>query len=143
MRLSMVVGTSARCFSVRFLARWRPRKIRSSILVGQEPVSGSPLLNIARRTGAEMVASVEIDVPFGRLDIADYLGLTVETVSREISKLKRDGLISTTGPHKIILRHLSGLRDIAGIDLDEPSGDTITHSQEWRYSAKTGEHRHA
>jgi CRP-like cAMP-binding protein len=45
------------------------------------------LLNIARRSGAEMVAPVEIDVPFGRLDIADYLGLTVETVSREISNL--------------------------------------------------------
>ena len=52
------------------------------------------LLHIARRTGADAVTPVEIDVPFGRLDIADYLGLTVETVSRELSKLKRDGLIS-------------------------------------------------
>jgi CRP/FNR family transcriptional regulator, anaerobic regulatory protein len=101
------------------------------------------LLNIARRSGAEMVVPVEIDVPFGRLDIADYLGLTVETVCREISKLKRDGLISTSGPHKIILRRLRGLRDIAGIDdADEPSGDTIIHSERWRYSAKTGEQQH-
>jgi CRP/FNR family transcriptional regulator len=78
------------------------------------------LLDIARRTGADAVTPVEIDVPFGRLDIADYLGLTVETVSREISKLKRDGLISLRGPHKIILRRLGRLRDIARMDVDEP-----------------------
>ena len=78
------------------------------------------LLDIARRTGADAVTPVEIDVPFGRLDIADYLGLTVETVSRELSKLKRDGLISMRGPHKIILRRLGRLRDVARMDVDEP-----------------------
>ena len=78
------------------------------------------LLHIARRTGADAVAPVDIDLPFGRLDIADYLGLTVETVSRELSKLKRDGLISMRGPHKIILRRLGGLRAIARMDVDEP-----------------------
>ena len=78
------------------------------------------LLHIARRTGADAVTPVEIDVPFRRLDIADYLGLTVETVSRELSKLKRDGLISMTGPHKIILRRLGYLRDVARMDVDEP-----------------------
>ena len=56
------------------------------------------LLQIARQTGADAVTPVEIDVPFGRLDIADHLGLTVETVSRELSKLKRDGLISMRSP---------------------------------------------
>jgi CRP/FNR family transcriptional regulator, anaerobic regulatory protein len=101
------------------------------------------LLNIARRTRADLVPPVGIDVPFGRLDIADYLGLTVETISREISKLKRDGLISTMGPHKIVLRRLRALRDLAGMDVDEPSGDTDAHSQTCRHSAKTGEHQHA
>jgi CRP/FNR family transcriptional regulator, anaerobic regulatory protein len=93
------------------------------------------LLNIARRTRAGIVPPVEIDVPFGRLDIADYLGLTVETISREISKLKRDGLISTMGPHKIILRRLRALRDVARMDVDQPSGDAIAQGQTLRYSA--------
>jgi CRP/FNR family transcriptional regulator len=77
------------------------------------------LLNIAQRTGSE-TPPVEIEVPFGRLDIADYLGLTVETVSREISKLKRDGLISMRGPHKIVLQRLGRLREVAKMDVDEP-----------------------
>ena len=86
------------------------------------------LLDVARRTGGDGVTPVEIDVPFGRLDIADYLGLTVETVSREISKLKRDGLISMRGPHKIILRRLSRLREVARMDVDEPGEVTATRT---------------
>jgi CRP/FNR family transcriptional regulator, anaerobic regulatory protein len=100
------------------------------------------LLHIARRTGADTATPVEIDIPFGRLDIADYLGLTVETVSREISKLKRAGLISTMGPHKIIVRRLRSLRDIARMDVDEPSAEAASHSEAWRHSVRTGEHQH-
>jgi CRP/FNR family transcriptional regulator len=78
------------------------------------------LLNVAQWAGACMRTPVEIEVPFSRLDIADYLGLTVETISREISKLKHDGLISTSGPHRIVLRRASRLREIARMDRDEP-----------------------
>jgi CRP/FNR family transcriptional regulator, anaerobic regulatory protein len=87
------------------------------------------LLNVARRTGSHAAAPVEIEVPFGRLDIADYLGLTVETVSREISKLKRDGLISMRGPHKIVLLRLGSLREIAGMDVDEPYEGCTKHQE--------------
>jgi CRP/FNR family transcriptional regulator, anaerobic regulatory protein len=66
-----------------------------------------------------MVGPVEIEVPFGRLDIADHLGLTVETISREISKLKHDGLISMDGPHRIVLRRMRRLREIARMDAPE------------------------
>jgi CRP/FNR family transcriptional regulator, anaerobic regulatory protein len=89
------------------------------------------LLDVARRTDADAVTPVEIDVPFGRVDIADYLGLTVETVSREISKLKRDGLISLRGPHKIILRRLGRLRERAGMDAEEP-GEVRETGAHWR-----------
>ena len=72
------------------------------------------LLSVAQRARS----GSEIDIPFGRLDIADYLGLTVETVSREISKLKRGGIISTRGPHKIVIKRLGGLRQVARMDVD-------------------------
>jgi len=70
------------------------------------------LLDVARRTDADAVTPVEIDLPFGRLDIADYLGLTIEKVCRELSKLKRDGVISAKGPHRIVIRHIRRLREI-------------------------------
>jgi CRP-like cAMP-binding protein len=38
-----------------------------------------------------------IDLAMTRSDIADYLGLTVETVCRELSAFKRDGIIATAG----------------------------------------------
>ena len=80
------------------------------------------LLNLALRvrSASDAADPDEIDLPFGRLDIADYLGLTVETVSREISKLKRDGLISARGPHKIVLRRLGIIRQLARMNIDQP-----------------------
>jgi CRP/FNR family transcriptional regulator, anaerobic regulatory protein len=77
------------------------------------------LLRIANRTGGDHRTPIEIDLPFGRVDIADYLGLTIETVCREFSKLKRNGLISMRGPHRILLRRMQSLRQIAGMDDDE------------------------
>ena len=76
-------------------------------------------LDVAQRAGACTTAPVEIEVPFGRLDIADHLGLTVETISREISKLKHDGLISMDGPHRIVLQRVGRLRKIARMDAAE------------------------
>ncbi|WP_232628022.1 Crp/Fnr family transcriptional regulator [Methylobacterium sp. Leaf118] len=38
-------------------------------------------------------SSVTLELPMGRLDIADHLGLTIETVSRTLSRLDRDGCI--------------------------------------------------
>lgn len=38
-------------------------------------------------------SSITLELPMGRLDIADHLGLTIETVSRTLSRLDRDGCI--------------------------------------------------
>ncbi len=47
-----------------------------------------------------------IELPMTRQDMADYLGLTVETVSRSLAKLKQEGIISTPS------RHLLQINDI-------------------------------
>jgi DNA-binding MarR family transcriptional regulator len=44
--------------------------------------------------------------------MADQLGLTIETVSRTITRLKEEGLIALLTPHDVILRRP---RDLAAI----------------------------
>ncbi len=51
-----------------------------------------------------------IELPMARTDIADYLGLTIETVSRAFSKFRRDGLIDLPRPNLVLLRDQSGLQ---------------------------------
>ena len=50
-----------------------------------------------------------IELPMSRLDIADYLGLTIETVSRVISRMKREGQIRLFGPNRVrVMEELPG-----------------------------------
>ena len=44
-----------------------------------------------------------VELPMTRQDIADYLGLTMETVSRAMRKLKSDGIIDIEGNHRVRL----------------------------------------
>jgi CRP/FNR family nitrogen fixation transcriptional regulator len=74
------------------------------------------MLLLGRLTAPERVASfllelsdrrdmrLALDVPMSRNDIADYLGLTIETVCRVLSAFKRDGVIAIPTPHRVELR---------------------------------------
>jgi len=46
-----------------------------------------------------------LDVPMSHQDIADYLGLTIETLSRSITDLERSGLISRVTGRALLLRN--------------------------------------
>ena len=48
-----------------------------------------------------------IDLPMTRRDIADYLGLTIETVSRVLWNFERRGAIEIVGYHSVVLRNQS------------------------------------
>ncbi len=53
-----------------------------------------------------------IELPLTRSDIADFLGLTTETVSRQMSKMKRDGLITLEGGRTVIVPNLELLQAV-------------------------------
>jgi CRP-like cAMP-binding protein len=55
-----------------------------------------------------------IFLPMGRADIADYLALTVETVSRTLSSLARRKLLSFRGAQRVLLVNREQLEDLAG-----------------------------
>ncbi|MBL0935433.1 MAG: helix-turn-helix domain-containing protein [Rhizobiaceae bacterium] len=53
------------------------------------------------------------DIHMSRQEIADYLGLTLETVSRAISQLKREGVIAAPKPSQIVIKDLCRLCRLA------------------------------
>lgn len=69
------------------------------------------LLNLLER-GRNVEKSI-IQVPMTRRDIADYLGLTIETVCRMLTRLKQAGAIGIPDRHTITVRSLNGLRRAA------------------------------
>ena len=78
---------------------------------------------LGRRSAAEKVASFLLDwaprsggalvtLAMSRQDIADYLGLTIETVSRTLSQMERDGLIIIPSAREIRLVGRQALEDL-------------------------------
>ena len=59
------------------------------------------------------------DLPLTREAMADYLGLTIETVSRTFTKLKKEGTIRLPTTHRVELADMETLQDLAGVDADE------------------------
>jgi len=75
---------------------------------------------IARRDATLNLAGVEgpleFDLPLTREAMADYLGLTLETVSRQVNALKRDGVIDLVGKRHVIVPDFDRLSEEAGDD---------------------------
>jgi CRP/FNR family transcriptional regulator len=71
------------------------------------------LLLLAQKAKARGIAEGPIDLPMNRSEIADYLGLSLETVSRQFSKLKSSGHIRIEHNSEVTIRNLDGLTEIA------------------------------
>ncbi|MGE3248128.1 MAG: Crp/Fnr family transcriptional regulator [Beijerinckiaceae bacterium] len=71
------------------------------------------LLNMYERYGKIGRKSVTLPLPMLRADIADYLGLTVETVSRTISRLARDKVILVV-PDGVRILDMERLKALSG-----------------------------
>ena len=71
------------------------------------------LLMLSRRQSSRGMAENPIDVPMSRADIADYLGLTIETVSRTLTQLKKDTVISLPDNSHVHVADLDRLDDMA------------------------------
>ena len=82
-------------------------------------------LLLSRRGAAEKVAAFllgwaahspdpqVVSLAMSRQDIGDYLGLTIETVSRTLSQFERDGMIALPNARQIRLRNIERLEDLA------------------------------
>lgn len=83
------------------------------------------LLVLGRQNSMERVAAFllelferqgglpQIELPMSRMDIADYLGLTIETVSRVFSKLKQNQVIRLRNSRRVEIVRMAALCDMA------------------------------
>ena len=84
----------------------------------------SSLLAIIARRDASLkepranTTSITFDLPLTREEMADYLGLTLETVSRQVSALKRDGIITLDGKRHVTITSIDALMEETGDDSD-------------------------
>jgi CRP/FNR family transcriptional regulator len=93
------------------------------------------MLTLGRKTASEKVASflyliathvdpeveavdgfVSFDIPLKRSDIADFLGLTIETVSRQLTKLRHAGVINIHNNRTIEVPDVNRLRQMTEQD---------------------------
>ena len=90
------------------------------------------MLLLGRKTAEEKLASFlwllsqrarlkeedanELELPMMRSDIGDYLGLTIETISRTFTQLKKRQVISFNSPHAVHLENPDAIADLAGVD---------------------------
>lgn len=91
------------------------------------------MVTLGRKTALEKVASflhliathtdpetdvvaggARFELPLSRLDIADFLGLTIETVSRQMTKLRQMGVIQVTNNRTVDVPSLHRLETLCG-----------------------------
>lgn len=74
---------------------------------------------LARRGTVDADQSqMSLELPMTRDQIANFLGLTLETVSRQMNALKKDGVISFSGRKQLDVVDLIALRHATGDDAD-------------------------
>ncbi len=71
------------------------------------------LIRLAENAGANDSEAVEL--PMNRQDMADYLGLTIETVSRVVTELKRLRLVTFPELHESTIADIEHVREVAGL----------------------------
>jgi CRP-like cAMP-binding protein len=74
------------------------------------------LIAIADRSCTHDGQVIKISLPMSRIDIADFLGLTIETISRTFTKLRKDGIVEFDGSKTVVILEPSILLNVSNPD---------------------------
>jgi CRP/FNR family transcriptional regulator len=80
-------------------------KVASFLLEMSERLSGQ---------GCDGGVRGAFELPFGRQQIADILGLTIETTSRQLTKMRADGVLDLPSRREIVITDRAAMETIAG-----------------------------
>ena len=75
------------------------------------------MLSISARNARRKLSSTRFRLPMSRIDIGNYLGLTVETVSRVFSRLQKLDILDVSNK-EITINDTRGLQDIANVIIE-------------------------
>jgi CRP-like cAMP-binding protein len=73
---------------------------------------------LAARIGTPVGRYTQVDLPMTRADVADFLGLTTETVSRTFSQLRKSRIIAVVDIYTVIILRPEALQALADGDRD-------------------------
>lgn len=71
------------------------------------------LINFAKEFGREDAKGIVIEMPLSREEMANYIGVTRETMSRKLSSMEDDGVIELIGNKKIVIKDMRLLEELA------------------------------
>jgi CRP/FNR family transcriptional regulator, nitrogen fixation regulation protein len=110
-----------------------PSRLFAAMALSLERAQNHMLL-LGRKSAREKIASFllgladrnsgakTLELPMSRADIADHLGLTIETVSRTLTQLQREKLIELPSSRRVIvLRNMAALRQLDAGDSETPA----------------------
>jgi CRP/FNR family transcriptional regulator len=99
--------------SLQALHRSRTRMMQMGHKSAQQRIADF-LVSMAERLTNRTTGACAMSLPMSRRDIGDSLGLTIETVSRQLTDLREAGLLTTEGRSKILLTDIAALTRLAG-----------------------------
>lgn len=107
-------------------------EIRLRILTSKKPIDRLIffLADIALRTTRQNGKDRLVELPMNRADIADYLGLQRETVSRSFSDLRSEGHISSLNRDSCVIRDFEKFRKLVDFDVHQPTRAILVENSE-------------
>ena len=88
------------------------------LLLGRKSAPEKVASFLLRMAGEDADNGMQIDLEMRRGDIADYLGLTVETVSRILTRFRQDSLIALPMPSRVTILDIDGIETLASGESD-------------------------
>lgn len=73
---------------------------------------------VVRRSTIPSHAVKQYTLPLTREEIANFLGLTLETISRQLSAMKKEGIVEFEGRRNFVIKDLAALHLASGDDAD-------------------------